>query len=427
MAHTRPTAIELRQCADDRGPPTYCLKCIVFRFRLDQNGIHAIIVRQECLLTMKRYLFEPVKADLPNKIIILTGPRQCGKTTLAKGLSNSFDYLNVDDSDDVLLIKNKTWDRNKKLIIFDELHKIKGWKKFLKGVYDKEGTEPNIIVTGSAKLDTYKKVGDSLAGRYFQFRLYPLDLQELKEYWDEYSNETFIRLMRCGGFPEPFLNGSETYYKRWQKTHNDIILRQDLIDEKSVKDIKGIEILVALLKQRVSHGVEYANLAGDLARDANTVKRWCEILENMYLIFKITPYHSNVARSLLKEPRYYFYDIGLITDLGAKLENLVAFSLLKHLHWLEDIRGATTKLHYCRTKDGKEIDFMCVVDDRKYLIEVKTSDQHLSPHFAYFKKFFEPVVCYQLVLNLKREYTYDDGPQIRELVPWLCSIKTHIF
>lgn len=375
---------------------------------------------------MKRYLTDAVKVDLPNKIIILTGPRQCGKTTLAKNLDDSYDYLNVDSSEDVLLIKNKIWDRNKQLIIFDELHKLNNWKKFLKGVFDKEGTVPNIVVTGSAKLDTYKKVGDSLAGRYFQFRLYPFDMQELKEFWPDFSDATFDRLLLCGGFPEPFLNGDETYYKRWQKTHQDIILRQDLIDQNSVKDIKSIEILVALLRKRVSHGVEYSNLARDLERDAGTIKRWCEILENMYILFKVTPYHKNIARSLLKEPRYYFYDTGLIIDDGAKLENLVAFSLLKHLHWLEDIKGATTALHYCRTKDGKEIDFLCIVDSKYYLIEVKTSDHHLSPHFAYFKNYFNNPTCIQLVRNLDREYTYQDGTQIRALIPWITNIKQHI-
>lgn len=375
---------------------------------------------------MERYLKTNIVHDLNSKIVIITGPRQCGKTTLSKSLTPDYDYLNADLSEDVLIIKEKKWDRAKKLIILDEIHKIDNWKKTLKGIYDKEGTKPQLLVTGSAKLDTYKKVGDSLAGRYFQYRLYPLDLQELKLYWGNDSEKAFLRLMNCSGFPEPFLSDSEEFYKRWQHTHNEIILRQDLIDYQSVKDIKSIEILVALLRARVASGVSYANLARDLERDPSTIKRWCEILENMYIIFRVTPYHDNIARSLLKEPKFYFYDICLVKEDGAKLENLVAFSLLKHLHWLQDTKGYEVGLHYCRTKDGKEIDFMCIIEDRKYLIEVKTSDSKLSANFAYFKSFYPSVNCIQLVQNIDREYSYHDGTKITALIPWLANIKEQL-
>lgn len=375
---------------------------------------------------MERYLKANIAHDLHNKIVIITGPRQSGKTTISKTINPSFDYLNADVSEDVIVIKQKKWDRNKHLVIFDELHKITNWKKLLKGVFDKEGTKPELLVTGSAKLDTYKKVGDSLAGRYFQFRFYPLDLHELKLYWDGDQTEAFARLMNCSGFPEPFLTGSVEFYKRWQKTHHDIILRQDLIDYETVKDIKSIEILVELLRKRVSAGISYANIARDLERDPNTVKRWCEIVENMYIVFRVVPYHQNIARSLLKEPKFYFFDVSLVKEEGARLENLVAFSLLKHLHWLQDTKGHEVGLYYCRTKDHQEIDFMCIIEDRKYLIEVKTTDSKLSPHFAHFKKFHPDAKCVQLVLNLEREYTYPDGAAVTSLIHWLSDIDLNL-
>jgi len=376
---------------------------------------------------MDRYLKTNITNDLNSKIVLLTGPRQSGKTTLAKKITPSYDYLNADLSEDVLIIKEKKWDRNKQLIIFDELHKIDKWKKFIKGIYDKEGVTPQLLVTGSAKLDTYKKVGDSLAGRYFQYRLYPLDLHELKLYWQtDDQQQAFSRLMSCSGFPEPFLSGEQTFYRRWQKSHHDIILRQDLIDYESVRNIKSIEILVELLRQRVGSGVSYANLAHDLQRDPNTIKRWCTILENMYIIFRATPYHNNIARSILKEPKFYFYDTALIANEGAKLENLTAFSLLKWLHWLEDVKGYNVSLNYCRTKDSREIDFMCTIEDRKYFIEVKTSDHNLSPHFAFFRKFHPNAHYVQLVLNLDRDYTYQDGTKIMRLIPWLRDIDLNL-
>ena len=374
---------------------------------------------------MKRYLNVDIKDALEKKIAIITGPRQCGKTTLAKQLYKDFDYFNYDAVEDRLALKEKSWDRNKPLLILDELHKMKEWKRWLKGVYDKEGIHPKILVTGSAKLNTYKKVGDSLAGRYFQYRLYPLDLKEVAKFDVSMSaEEAFNRLWHCGGFPEPFLEGSESYYKRWRRSHLDIILRQDLIDIQVIRDIQAIETLVHLLKTRVGAGVSYSNLARDLERDVNTIKRWLILLENLYVIFRITPYHKNIARSLLKEPKYYFYDIAQVEgNEGARLENLVALSLLKELHFMEDTLGATTQLNYLRTKDGKEIDFIVSIENKpSYLVEVKLSDENPAPGFQYFLPIFPHVKAIQLVKNISREKTFPNGLEIRKLVPWLTKL-----
>jgi len=374
---------------------------------------------------MERELANLIKQDLPNKIILLTGPRQCGKTTLAKSLCNSYDYLNYDAIKDRITLKEQAWDRTKNLVIFDELHKMPNWKLYLKGIYDTEGTKPNILVTGSAKLDIYKKVGDSLAGRYFQYRLHHLDIKEAYNYWQQDINEIFNRLINCGGFPEPFLSGSEEYYKRWSLTHTDIILKEDLIDLQATKNIKSIETLIELLKTRVGSNISYANLARDLECDAKTVKRWLDLLEDMYIIFKITPYHKNIARSLLKEPKYYFYDIGLIgnnnsnNNIGAKIENLVASALLKQLHYLQDTKGCKISLNYLRTRNGQELDFIVSIDQKQTLIEVKLSNDSRSNAFNYFKKFMPDANCIQLVHNLKKDKSYPDGLLVKNLCHWL--------
>jgi len=295
---------------------------------------------------MKRYLTNYILDDLKKKIVLLTGPRQSGKTTLSKMLSNNFDYLNFDNPEHRLGLIERSWDRSKDLIIFDELHKLKNWKSWLKGIYDTEGVQPRIIVTGSAKLDTYRKVGDSLAGRFFQFRLHPLDLKEINKINNPDNLQTVLeQLLDTGGFPEPYLEGNRRFYNRWKRSHLDIILKQDLIDLENIREITSIETLIQLLRKRVGSPVSYTSLAQDLQCSDKTVKRWLTILENMYIIFRIGPFHRNIARSILKAPKYYFYDTGqVIGDSGIKLENLTACALLKEIHYIPGSGFKTKKL-----------------------------------------------------------------------------------
>lgn len=374
---------------------------------------------------MERYLQSHIARDLPRKIVLLTGPRQCGKTTLAKQLYSSYDYFNYDAASNRLALKEQSWDRQKRLIIFDELHKMNGWKRWLKGIYDTEGIPPEILVTGSARLDMRKKMGDSLAGRYFQFCLHPLDLKEATTYYADAPEKVFTQLWECSGFPEPFLKDSVTYYKRWRRSHLEIILRQDLIDLYTGRDIQAIETLVLLLKERAGTTVSYANLARDLERDPNTIKRWLKLLENLYIIFRVSPYHKNIARSLLKEPKYYFYDFANVENNdGAKLENMAACALLKELQFLEDTQGLKTSLHYLRTKEGREIDFLvCIEGKPTHLIEVKSADAAPAPAFEHFNQFLPHAKKIQLVKDLAREKTYPHGLEIRSLIPWLANFN----
>ena len=374
---------------------------------------------------MKRYLTNYILDDLKKKIVLLTGPRQSGKTTLAQMLSNNFDYLNFDNPEHRLGLIERSWDRSRELIIFDELHKLKNWKSWLKGIYDTEKATPWIIVTGSAKLDSYRKVGDSLAGRFFQFRLHPLDLKEIKAIIKPDDLEAALeQLLNTGGFPEPYLEGNTRFYNRWKRSHLYIIVRQDLIDLENVQQITSIETLIQLLRKRVGSPVSYNSLARDLQCSDKTVKRWLMILENMYVIFRVGPFHRNIARSILKAPKYYFYDTGqVIGDLGIKLENLTACALLKETHYLEDCYGEQVQLHYLMTKDGREVDFFITRNDAPFLMaEVKWADSSPNSNFSIFDKYFPGVKKVQIVGKLDREKTYPDGTEIRSAHNWLADL-----
>ncbi|MCZ0932401.1 MAG: ATP-binding protein [Oligoflexia bacterium] len=375
-------------------------------------------------LLLNRYLSSHLKEDLKHKILIITGPRQCGKTTLSKNLGLSFDYLNYDEREHHKILIEKSWDREKKYIIFDELHKKSGWKLWLKGIYDTEGLPPGLLITGSARLDTYKKMGDSLAGRFFHFRLHPFDIKEVVKL-NLCSHKTALtKLLNFSGFPEPFLRSANSFYGKWKKSQLDIILKQDLLTVENIKILSSIETLVQLLRDRVGSPISYSSLAEDLNCSAKTVKSWLIILENLYIIFKVTPWNKNIARSLIKSPKYYFYDIALVRNKSLRLENLVACSFLKEIHFCQDIKGEDMGLFYLRNKDKKEVDFLIVKDNKPQLLcEVKQSEDQPSEALKYFSKSFKNIKFVQLAQNIKREKTYPNGIQIRLASSWLSKLK----
>jgi predicted AAA+ superfamily ATPase len=371
---------------------------------------------------VNRAIYPYVQKDLKKKIVLLTGPRQSGKTTFSSQLGAA-DYLNYDNPEHRIRIRNQEWDRESRLVIFDELHKMDNWKLYLKGIFDVEGIPPSLFVTGSSKLDVFRKVGDSLAGRFFKYRMHPFDLKEVYQQFNTSPDELLETMLKVGNFPEPFIAGNDSFYRRWKKTHMDIILRQDLIDLSLIQDIPKLEHLIEILKRRVGSTISYSNIARDIEKDPNTVKRWIQLLENLYIIFKVTPYSKNISRSLLKDSKYYFYDVGQVIGDSQKLENIVACALLKDCHFQEDVSGYDSTLHFLRTKDGKEIDFLTVVDDQpRLLIEVKESDTNLSPNFNHFLPLFQTVKAVQLVKNTNRNTNFKNGCRLEKLSEWLCKL-----
>jgi predicted AAA+ superfamily ATPase len=353
---------------------------------------------------MQRYLEEHIKRDLGKKIVLVSGPRQVGKTTLSRQLVDPYVYLNFDSSPDREMIRKLEWDRRARLVIFDELHKMKNWKSWLKGVYDTEGIPPAILVTGSARLDLYRKGGDSLAGRFFSYRLHPLTVREICNSLPEKSEVAIHHLLRLGGFPEPYLGKDEGAARRWRRTHIDTIIRQDLLDLEKIRDLKSVEILIDLLRMRVGSPTSFSSLAEDLQVSPHTVQHWLQVLEQLCIVFPVRPYHRNIARSLLKEPKFYFFDVGDVKDdLGARLENLVATALLRELHLLEDTTGRKTALHYLRDKEKREVDFLVVIDGHPVLmVEVKAGEDSFEKSLFRFRRHLPGTRAVQVVLGLRR-------------------------
>ncbi len=373
---------------------------------------------------MNRYLKNHVQDDIKKKIVILSGPRQSGKTTFCKQLSDNYIYLNHDSGSDRKVISESSWKKNAELIIFDEIHKMKKWKSWIKGVYDTEGIHPGLILTGSARLETFKKGGDSLAGRFFSYRLHPLTVKEICFELKENPRDALEKILLLGGFPEPYLSGSENEARRWRRSHVDVIIREDLLDLEYIRNIKSIEILVELLSKCVGSAVSFSSLAGDLQVTVPTVRHWLQILENLYVIFPVRPFVRNIARSILKETKYYFFDTGYVKGgTGEKLENSVACSLLKELHFIEDTTGFHCSLNYIRDKEKREVDFAAVIDDKPVLLcEVKTGGDDFSKHLFYFNERIAPVKTVQIVLNCNREKE-KNGVKLMDAAGFLSEIK----
>ncbi|OGS25463.1 MAG: hypothetical protein A2297_05100 [Elusimicrobia bacterium RIFOXYB2_FULL_48_7] len=344
-------------------------------------------------------------ADLKKKMVFVTGPRQVGKTYLAKDIQKAFSksiYLNNDDVSDTKIIHNRQWPLNTQLVILDEIHKMKNWKNYLKGTFDTRNENQTFLVTGSARLSTFRQTGDSLAGRYFLYRLNPLSVKELPGLT---PYEAVDALNRLGGFPEPFLSSSDDQAQRWRQQYYTDLVREDIMDFRRINEIRSIRLLLEMLRKCVGSPLSYNSLAGDLQLAPNTVRKYIDILESLHIIFIVRPFHQNIARSILKEPKIYFYDSGYIQgDEGRRLENTVAVCLLKNIQYLHDIKGTEQSLHYIRTKDGKEVDFAVSKDGvLTDFIEVKLSEDSLDPNLKYFKVKYPHINAIQLVHNIRHD------------------------
>ena len=367
-----------------------------------------------------RYLLSTVADDLARKMVFLGGPRQVGKTTLGKVLiPDPGSYLNWDvASHRAAILKNQL--PSSDAWFFDELHKYRPWRGYLKGLFDLHGNAKRILVTGSARLDWYRFGGDSLQGRYHYLRLHPFSAAEL----GISTQGDFEQLLRLGGFPEPFLAASERHARRWARDYRDRLMREDVASLERIDNLGQLELLVMRLPDLVGSPLSLNGLREDLSLSHRTVTNWIEVLERLYAIFRIAPFGAPRIRAVKKSQKHYHFDWSVVEDEGARFENLVASHLLKWVHYQNDVEGRDAELRYFRDIDGREVDFV-VLEKRLPVsfIECKLTDGPVGTGMRYLKQRFPGVDAWQVAARATRDYVTREGVRVAPVLRLLEALK----
>lgn len=369
--------------------------------------------------SLMRSLQRPIAEDLARKMVFVGGPRQVGKTHLGKALiRDPGAYLNWDvgaHRSAILrgeLPPTKDW-------FFDEIHKYRGWRGLLKGLYDAAPKGRRILVTGSARLDLYRYGGDSLQGRYHYYRLHPLSVAEL----GLRSAEDWKSLFTLGGFPEPFLAGSARLARRWSREYGERLVRGDIAGLEAVQDLDKLELLASRLPELVGSPLSVNALREDLQASHRAVSRWIDIFERLYAIFRVAPFGAPRIRAVKKERKHYHFDWTLVHDEAARFENLVASHLLKWVHFRIDTEGEDVELRYFRDVDAREVDF--VVTSRRQpvlMVECKWGDAPLAPSLRYLKTRFPSCKAWQISAIGTKDYETPEGVRVAPALKLLAQL-----
>jgi len=368
------------------------------------------------------------------QMVFLTGPRQVGKTTTSQSIKGRFTYTNWDNQSDRLAITGgpekfldhfdlRTPGSTGAGIIFDEIHKYSKWKTFLKGFFDSHGKNFKTIVTGSARMNVFKRGGDSLMGRYFLYRMHPLSIRELKtskigsfEISDpiKVNKDTIDQLLEYGGFPEPFLKNNRRFYNRWKKLRLEQFFYEDLRDITNIQEVGQIEILAKLLESMSGQLINFTTLSREINVSVDTIRRWIGTLDQMYYLFSVKPWYKNVPKSLRKQPKIYLWDWSILDDKGARNENFVASHLLKAVQFWNDSGLDDYGLYFLRDKMKREVDFLVTKKNIPWmLVEVKSSERSsISSNLHYYKNLLKPEYSFQI--NFDSSYIERDCFSINE-------------
>ena len=364
------------------------------------------------------------------QMLFLSGPRQVGKTTVCEGVSTF--YLNWDNAahravilggEERLAAFSELGRAREEppVLVLDELHHFDGWKRLLKGFFDVYGKRVRVLVTGSARLDVYKKGGDSLMGRYFPYRMHPLSVGELLHPFQpeteiappsDPGDETWNTLVNFGGFPEPFLKADSAFLVRWHRLRFEQLVREDLRRDTAIRELDQMEAFARILAARSGEQLVWSSIGAEVQAGEVTARNWTATLESFFFGFRVKPWSRDIAGAIRKTPKWYLRDWSRIRDPGKRHETMLACHLLKAVHLWTDLGLGEFDLFYVRDKRGKaEVDFLVSKDGEPWLLaECKSGGTNVSaplravqrathaPHAlqVVFSLPYEPVDCFAL-------------------------------
>jgi len=369
--------------------------------------------------TAERYLRSQIIADLSRKMVFVAGPRQVGKTTLGLSIPGAKDgYLNWDIGEHRDRILRRELPPSD-LWFFDEIHKYRSWRNYLKGLYDGKSESRQILVTGSARLDYYRYSGDSLQGRYHLLRLHPLSVAEL----GVRTQDDFQLLLELGGFPEPFFGGSEVEARRWSREYRNLLIADEITRLEQVQDLGNLELLMLRLPDLVGSPLSVNALREDLRVSHKAVSKWIAILERLYAVFRLSPIGSPKIRAVKKAQKHYHMDWSLVEDVGSRFENLVACHLLKWVHLQQDTQGRDLSLCYFRDSDGREVDFIVTEKAKPVMaVECKWSQTTVDRNLRYWKTRFTDCEAWQISASGTKDFVTPDGIRVCHALELLGSL-----
>jgi len=374
--------------------------------------------------------------DLEKKMVLVAGPRQCGKTTLAKKLLATMRgaHYSWDVARDRMKLRRQELDEDARLWIFDELHKGRAWRNWLKGVFDEHHDQHPILVTGSARLDIYSRGGDSLQGRYYKHRMHPVTLSEFLGLAAPSTLDNIISaivssrqitgrastladLANLGGFPEPLLSGSDLEARRWRLAYGELLIREDIRTLESIRDLDRMELLFERLPTCVGSVLSINSLREDLEVAFETVRHWLSVLEHTYAVFRLPPFGAPRIKAVKKEQKLYCWDWSRVEVPGPRFENLVAVHLLRLIHFAEDVYGEKLELRYFRDTVGHEVDFVVIRKHSPwFVVECKVQSRGLDPNLKYLLERVSVPYAFQV--------SAENGPHFR--LPAVNGCEVHI-
>mgnify|MGYP003989885207 FL=1 len=316
-------------------------------------------------------------------VVTVIGPRQAGKTTLVRNVLPDYSYVSLEDPENRQLANDDPkafLKRYSGKTIFDEVQRTPHLLSYLQGIVDEEGTNGRFVLTGSHQLELRAAITQSLAGRTGILHLLPLSIGELHD--AKISFDDFESYIVHGFLPRIYDQHQRprTAYANYYQTYVEKDVRQLI----QLKDVSLFEKFIKLLAGRVGQIINYQSLSNDVGVGAPTIKQWLSILEASFIIFKLPPYYKNFGKRVIKSPKYYFTEIGLLAYLlgiekntqvsrdplvGNIFENLAVIEVLKSRY----NQGRNAELYYFRDSNGNEIDLLCKTGDGLVGVEIKSA------------------------------------------------------